>query len=177
MGDSGHMTKIHRVFVHGSMASLALAVAFAGCGSSTPPGGTAKVTDGGMDSGPQFVITSDGGGTGSSSPQCIVDSGQCVDTTCPGGGAESITGVVYDPAGNAPLYGIVAYVPSTTPSAITTGATCTPCNALYTGNPIAYGVTDPTGKFTITGVPDGTNIPLVIQVGKWRMQYTIPSVT
>ena len=173
------MTKIHRLFVLAALLSVGLAVAFAGCGSNGPPGGTAKVApDGGGDGGQQFVVPpGDGGGDGSTTPQCIVATGQCVDTTCPGGGATTISGVVYDPAGNDPLYGIVAYVPSTTPSAITTGATCTPCNDLYTGNPIAYAVTDPTGKFTITGVPDGTNIPLVIQVGKWRMQYTIPNVT
>jgi hypothetical protein len=176
------MNKINRLFVHVaalSLGSLGLAVAFAGCGTNTPPGGTAKVNpDGGPDGGQQFVLTGgDAGDASSSSPQCIVATGQCVDTTCAGGGATSISGVVYDPAGNDPLYGIVAYVPSTPPSAIMTGATCTPCNDLYTGNPIAYAVTDPTGKFTITGVPDGANIPLVIQVGKWRMQYTIPSVT
>jgi hypothetical protein len=168
-----------RLFSPGSVvtfATLGLAAAFAGCGSNGAAG-TAKA-DGGSDGGQQFVITGDGGGDASSStPQCIVATGQCVDTMCPGGGATSISGVVYDPAGNDPLYGIVAYVPSSPPSPITTGASCTSCNALYTGGPIAYGVTDPTGKFTISGVPDGTNVPLVIQVGKWRMQYTIPNVT
>jgi hypothetical protein len=176
MRDPRPMNKIRPLFVHGSLGSLGLAMAFAGCGSSAT-GGTSKAALG-SDGGPQFVIGGDGGGDASSStPQCIVATGQCVDNTCPGGGATSISGVVYDPAGNDPLYGIVAYVPSTTPSAITTGATCTPCNDLYTGNPIAYAVTDPSGKFTITGVPDGASIPLVIQVGKWRMQYTIPNVT
>jgi len=160
----------------GTLVSVALAAAFAGCGSNGEAG-TAKIDGGSDGGGQQFVVPEASGDDGSSAPQCIVATGQCVDNTCPGGGTTSISGVVYDPAGNDPLYGIVAYVPSTTPSPITTGASCTSCNSLYTGNPIAYGVTDPTGKFTISGVPDGTNIPLVIQVGKWRRQYTIPNVS
>ena len=32
------------------------------------------------------------------------------------------------------------------------------------------------GRFTLTNVPVGTNIPLVIQTGRWRRKITIPSV-
>ncbi len=169
------MLKARQLFWQCCTGSLALAILAAGCG--TNGSGTSKAGVSTADGGPSFVVNVPEAGVDGGTPQCIVDSGQCVDTTCPGGVSTTISGVVYDPAGNNPLYGIVAYVPSTTPSPITTGATCTSCNDLYTGNPIAYAVTDPTGKFTITGVPDGSNIPLVIQVGKWRMQYTIPNVT
>ena len=34
-----------------------------------------------------------------------------------------------------------------------------------------------TGNFTLTNVPDGTNIPLVVQIGKWRKEIIIPTVT
>ena len=176
MGDNRRRFSLARGSVVASVAALACVAAFAGCGSNGDAG-TSK-SSGASDGGVQFAVPdAGGGGDGSSVPQCIVATGQCVDTTCPGGGTTSISGVVYDPAGNDPLYGIVAYVPSTPPSAITTGASCASCNSLYTGNPIAYDVTDSSGKFTISGVPDGTNIPLVIQVGKWRRQYTIPNVT
>jgi hypothetical protein len=33
------------------------------------------------------------------------------------------------------------------------------------------------GSFTLTNVPSGTNIPIVIQSGKWRYQGIIPTVT
>ena len=40
-------------------------------------------------------------------------------------------------------------------------------------------VSDATGKFTldITNVPSRTDIPLVIQAGKWRRQVTIPAAS
>ncbi len=94
------------------------------------------------------------------------------------GTSTNVTGTVYDPAGKNPLYGIVVYVPSVPPGPLPAGAGCYTCGSLYqSGMPIAYAVTDSAGKFTLTGVPDGANIPLVVQVGKWRMQYTLPSVT
>lgn len=37
--------------------------------------------------------------------------------------------------------------------------------------------TGPDGKFTLTDVPSGTNIPLVIQLGRWRRVTSINTVT
>jgi hypothetical protein len=60
---------------------------------------------------------------------------------------------------------------------IPTGATCQQCNANLSGDPITTTLTDSSGKFRLEGVPTGTNIPLVMQVGRWRRQVTIPKVT
>jgi hypothetical protein len=92
------------------------------------------------------------------------------------GGTTSISGTVYDPAARRPLYAVVVYVPSATPQPIVPGASCGSCDALYTGNPIATTLTDADGNFTLSGVPDGANIPLVLQVGKWRRQLTLATV-
>jgi hypothetical protein len=100
----------------------------------------------------------------------------CQVHTCPSGGSTTISGTVYDPAGHAPVYNVVAYVPSTAPDPIAPGVSCTTCADLYTGVPIASAVTDAAGNFLITGAPDGSNMPLVLQIGKWRRQLTIPSV-
>ncbi len=145
-----------------------------GAGSGTGTGNSGATGVGGSSG--VFMTTVTGSGTGTSSGAGC--SGlDCQIHACTGGASTNITGTVYDPAGKNPLYGIVAYVPNTKPSPITSGASCYSCGDLYTGDPIASAVTDAYGNFTIKNAPDGANIPLVIQVGKWRRQFVLPTVT
>jgi hypothetical protein len=101
----------------------------------------------------------------------------CQVHSCSGGGSTTVSGTVYDPAGKNPLYGVVVYVPNAPVKPFTPGAGCYSCSDLYSGDPIAAAVTDANGNFSIQNAPDGANIPLVIQVGKWRRQFTLPGVT
>jgi hypothetical protein len=116
-------------------------------------------------------------GTGTSSGNTGPCMGlQCQVHACSGGGSTTVSGTIFDPAGKNPLYGVVAYIPNTSPSPISAGVSCTSCSDLYTGDPIATAITDAAGHFIITNAPDGGNIPLVIQIGKWRREFILPSV-
>ena len=94
---------------------------------------------------------------------------------CDGGAATSISGTVYDPAGYNPLYNVIVSIPNAALDPITTGATCASCDTQVTGKPIATALTDANGHFTLQNVPWGTDFPLVMQLGKWRRQVTIPA--
>ena len=138
------------------------------CGMACPNGLTCGgAVDGGV--AVPNVCPGTGGSGGCSGIACNIP-------TCSGTATTSITGTVYDPAGKNPLYNAVVYVPNSALDDIPEGATCDRCNAKLSGNPIATALTDALGKFTLTKVPAGSNIPLVIQVGKWRRQVTLPTV-
>jgi hypothetical protein len=124
---------------------------------------------------------------------CDASPGTCTNLQCqaspcaPQGKPEtSLTGHVYDPAGNLPLYNVYVYIPNATPDPIDAGhPICTQCQAPPSGHPIIGRLTDETGAFNLQyssqmdgawGVPSGDNIPLVIQVGKWRRQLVIPHI-
>jgi hypothetical protein len=93
--------------------------------------------------------------------------------TCPGGGTTSVSGTVYIPSGQLPLYNVMVYVPDADLRPFTPGASCS-CE--ITGEPIASALTDATGRFVIENVPVGADIPLVIQVGDWRREFNIGAV-
>jgi hypothetical protein len=112
--------------------------------------------------------------TGASGPALGCKSLQCQQHEC-SSGATTISGRVYDPAGKNPLYNISVYVPNEPLQTISLGATCEPCNNLYP-KVVASALTDAEGNFTLKNAPDGTDIPLVIQIGKWRRQFKVPSV-
>ncbi|HWE31279.1 MAG TPA: hypothetical protein VHB97_24910 [Polyangia bacterium] len=120
-----------------------------------------------------------GGGTASN---CT---GLCLQQqSCPNNGTTSISGTVYAPTNAAngygnpdPLYGALVYVPNGTVQAFTPNVSCGSCAPEVSGNPLVSYTTGVDGKFTITNAPVGTNIPLVIQLGRWRRQIVIPTVT
>ena len=100
---------------------------------------------------------------------------QCQQTECESG-KTTISGRVYDPAGKNSLYNVAVYIPNSTPMPLPAGASCAPCESLYTGNPVVTALTDSFGDFVIENAPDGENIPLVVQIGKWRRQFVLPRV-
>jgi hypothetical protein len=116
------------------------------------------------------------GGSGASGGNGGCVNLQCQQMQCAGGGDTTLTGKVFAPNGTLPLYNAIVYIPNSTPAAFTDGVTCDRCNGSVSGDPVSITTTDSSGNFTLTNVPVGANIPLVIQLGKWRRQTTIASV-
>ena len=96
---------------------------------------------------------------------------------CSGSDLTTVSGTVYDPAGKVPLYNVTVYVPNRELAPLTEGAICLPCDTSLSGEPIVQSVTDSAGHFELKNVPVGSDIPLVIQVGKWRRETKIPTVS
>ncbi|MEO8799621.1 MAG: carboxypeptidase regulatory-like domain-containing protein, partial [Polyangiaceae bacterium] len=100
----------------------------------------------------------------------------CNVVSCPGGGDTTISGTVYAPNGTLPLYNVIVFVPTDPLGSFTDGVSCDTCGKV-SGNPVTSTISNPDGTFTLKGVPTGTNVPLVFQVGKWRREVTIPTIT
>src|SRR5262249_10075089 len=92
---------------------------------------------------------------------------------CPNGGTTSLSGSVYDPAGEVPPYNGVAHVPNAPLDSVPSGANCDKCGTV-SGSPVTSTLTDSSGSFKLAGVPVVKNLPLVFQVGKWRRAITLP---
>ncbi len=106
-------------------------------------------------------------------------SGLCLQqTTCTGTATTSITGTVYAPNGTDPVYNTLVYVPNSAVLPFVDGVNiphCS-CGSDVSGSPLVSTATAIDGTFTLTNMPVGTDIPLVIQNGRWRRQIVIPSV-
>lgn len=91
-------------------------------------------------------------------------------------GTTTISGQVFEPAGRNPLYNVAVYVPNEPVAPLRKGASCDKCAEMYSGKAVVSTLTDPQGRFRLEKAPAGDNIPLVVQIGKWRKQVTIPTV-
>ncbi len=145
----------------------------AACGSSSattneheypPDATTARREEGGV------------GGFGDGDAGAPCEGLRCQQAACSGGKQTTLTGIVYAPNGTLPLFNVIVYVPSSKPAPLAKGATCDKCGVV-TGDPIVTTLTDSRGRFELTNVPAGKDIPVVLQIGKWRRQITIPSIT
>lgn len=116
-----------------------------------------------------------GGGNG------VPCTGLCTQqTACAGGGTTSISGKVTMPNGVLPIYGALVYIPNGAVLPFTTGVSCEQCGASASGSPLVSTTTGPDGKFLLPNVPVSSaaagkvnNIPVVIQLGRWRKQFTV----
>jgi hypothetical protein len=102
---------------------------------------------------------------------------QCAVATCANAGGTQITGVVYDPAGLNPLWNAIVMVPNdlATVTNVATGPSTDPtgCGGVNLPPAVSFVKTGVNGEFTLTNVPVGASVPVLVQVGKWRRQFNV----
>jgi hypothetical protein len=150
-----------------------------GCGGLTAPCGTC--TSPAFCGGGGFSLCGVGDGGVGTDAGCT---GLCQQIAkCDGGTTTTVTGTVWAPSGPTsafgalPVPGATVYVPNGAVQAFGAGVSCDKCGATVSGSPLVSTTTAADGTFTLSSVPSGTNIPLVIQLGRWRRQVTIANVT
>ncbi len=133
------------------------AAAGAGTGAITGSGA-------GSSSGGAVTLNPAGNGPGTGGDYDFVD--------CGDGQRTIVSGVVRDPAGRVPVYNAVVYILSGTLSYLPESASCEACADV---SALSRAFTDETGHFELEA-PAGVNVPLVIQIGKWRRELVLPLV-
>ncbi|MBL9039302.1 MAG: hypothetical protein JNG84_12360 [Archangium sp.] len=148
-----------------------------GCGGLTPNCGTCDGDAGDI---------CGGGGNPSVCGSTIIDAGPactnlCLSQTCP---STRFTGTVLAPTDSTagygtpdPIPGALVYVPNGTVRAFDAGVSCDRCSDGVSGSPLVSTTSAVDGTFSLSNVPcnvDG-GVPLVIQLGRWRRQITVPS--
>jgi hypothetical protein len=112
--------------------------------------------------------------------QSTCKKGGCMQPACSGAAVTRLTGKVFDPAGKVPLPNVDVFIPNAPLADYVDGPACDTCSMALSGAPVVKAKTDTAGNFTLgdsaNDVPVGTNIPLVIQVGRWRRQVTVDNV-
>ncbi|HEY2518391.1 MAG TPA: hypothetical protein VGI39_46300 [Polyangiaceae bacterium] len=153
-----------------------------GCGTSAPRGFSSSSSSDDAGSPPLLgdgatPILGNGSDAGpTSGPSC--PAGLQCNASCSGGATTTLSGTVYDPAARHPLYNVTVYVPSSPltplPKGIPSAADACACSALFQSGALTSTATGVDGTFQLTNVPVGANVPLVLQIGKWRRALSVP---
>ena len=123
---------------------------------------------------------------------------QCYIATCEAGTTTELVGQVLDPAGNYPVSGALVLIPNGGfISPMGTGLSYDPCNGANLPAGVGYAITDTNGNFILGNNPadaaagggsvpyeaiplgtdggsaPGIDIPLLVQVGRWRRLITV----
>jgi hypothetical protein len=165
-----------RAVARGVIATGAL-VLWCGCGQRTGgfPSADASTSADVIDAGPPPHLVD--GTTGGPPPGC--KNLQCKEVVCPAGRPTTITGTALAPriVLPDPIYDAIVYVPNEPIAPFTKGVACEHCGTRVSGSPVALVLTGSDGRFAIENAPAGDDIPLVIQMGRWRRSVVIPHVT
>jgi hypothetical protein len=155
-----------------TLATLACGEAASSASTSTAAGGNTSsaggTASGGMTDGNFGFDIPVGGST--TMPQC--QGLQCQQANCQTE-RTTISGTVYAPSGELPLYNVAVFVPNAALEPLTQGPKC---GCEISGEPVVAALTDATGHFVLENAPSGSNIPLVIQAGEWRRTFTLDTV-
>ena len=80
---------------------------------------------------------------------------------------------MFAPNGTLPLYGVNVYVPTTIPVRSPTACSAIAATTVCPAARSPQTTTDEAGHFALDNVPATSDVPLVIQIGKWRRQLKI----
>lgn len=118
-----------------------------------------------------------GGGSAGVCGPLPVCTGLCTQqVACSGGETTSLRGHVFAPNGIDPIPNVLVYVPNSAVEPFGAQVACEQCGAGVSGSPLVSTHTTGDGSFVLENVPAGANIPVVIQIGRWRRQVQVPNV-
>ena len=117
-----------------------------------------------------------GGGDTKMADACVGLQCRVVDCMSQGKPNTTLSGTVFAPNGTLALYGATVYVPNLDPPPFAQGAGCDRCDPNLPGDPVTRTTSDESGHFQLDNVPAGSDVPLIISIGKWRRRVTIPTV-